>query len=162
LPGSGRLLGLTFCELGGGIVTWGLAKLVVWDAATLTQRASYTAERGVISAAAVSRTGALLAVGTDAGELVLLRSDGSLIARREAHDQRIDDIAISPDQTAIATGSSDRTARLWSASGAPRGVLVGHRANVTRVRFTPAGDRLVTTSATTPRACGAAPACCSA
>jgi WD40 repeat protein len=78
---------------------------------------------------------------------VLLRGDGSPIARREAHDARIYDIDLSPDETIIATASDDRTARLWSAAGEPRGILAGHRANVSGVRFTPTGDRIVTTSA---------------
>src|SRR6185436_4183035 len=144
---SAPIVGVTFCENGGCIITWDRAKLTVWDAATLAQRASYATEGKLISTAAISRTGALLAIGTFAGELVLLRGDGSLIARREAHDQRIEDIAFSPDETTLATSSPDRTARLWSVAAAPRGVLAGHRANVTRVRFTPAGDRLITTSA---------------
>ncbi|HSK04493.1 MAG TPA: WD40 repeat domain-containing protein, partial [Kofleriaceae bacterium] len=138
--------GGTFCEDGTCIVTWDTAKLVVWDAATLAPRASHH-QRGEILATAASRTGALLALGTRSGELVLLRGDGTAIATRAAHDDAIFGLAISPDGAAVATASSDGTARLWSAAGEPRGVLARHRANVTGVRFTPAGDRLVTTSA---------------
>jgi WD40 repeat protein/serine/threonine protein kinase len=146
LGGHQRIMGATFCETGTCIITWDTEKLVIWDAATLTQRATYQQSGGII-AAAVSRTGALIAIGTESGELALLRGDGSLIARRAAHDELVFDVAISPDETLVATGSNDRTVRLWSATGEPRGILAGHRANITRVRFTPAGDRLVTTSA---------------
>ena len=140
------LLGAMFCENGACIVTLDQEKVVLWDAITFAQRASYQDKRG-LQAAAVSHTGALIAVGTRSGELVLLRGDGGMIARRAAHDEQIFDVAISPDETIVATGSSDRTVRLWTATGEPRGVLAGHRANITQVRFTPAGDRLVTTSA---------------
>jgi WD40 repeat protein len=141
-----QLVGATFCDNGACIVTWDTEELVVWDASTFARRASYQQKDGFLSAA-VSRTGALLAAGTESGELVLLRGDGSQIAKRVAHDEPIFDIAISPDETVVATGSNDRTVRLWTAAGEPRGILTGHRANITRVRFTPAGDRLVTTSA---------------
>jgi WD40 repeat protein len=146
LKGLTAILGTTFCDNGACIVTWDTEKLVIWDATTLAQRASYQ-QSGSILTAAVSRTGALIAIGTESGEFALLRGDGSLIARRAAHDEQLFDIAISPDETLVATGSNDRTVRLWSATGEPRGILAGHRANITHVRFTPAGDRLVTTSA---------------
>jgi WD40 repeat protein len=144
LGGHGKILGARFCEDGTCIVTWDDARVVVWDAATLAPRTTYQPP-GEIRAAAVSRTGALIAIST-LKELVLLRGDGSLIAKHVAYDL-IDDIDISPDESVIAAGSRDRTVRLWSAAGEPRGVLVGHRAKVMRVRFTAAGDRLITTSA---------------
>jgi len=149
LDGHGAIFGATFCGDGSCIVTWDTAKLVVWDAATRAQRASFRLPEGqLLSAAAVSRTGDLIALGTYTGELVLLRGDGSEIARRAAHDEQIFDIDISPKGEAlVATASNDRTARLWGPTGEPRGILAGHRANVTRARFTPAGDRVVTTSA---------------
>jgi len=146
LTGHGTMNGATFCDNGACIVTWDAEKLVVWDAITFAQRASYHQPGGLL-AAAVSRTGALIAIGTESGELVLLRGDGSVIAKRAAHDEVIYDVAISPDETVVATGSNDRTVRLWSAAGEPRGVLTGHHANITWVHFTPAGDRLVTASA---------------
>jgi len=146
LAGQDAILGATFCENGACIVTWEAEKIILWDATTFAPRASYQ-QKGEFLAVAISRTGALIATGTTSGELVLLRGDGSLIARRAAHDDLIFDVAISPDETVVATGSNDRTVRLWSAAGEPRGILTGHRASVTWVRFTPAGDRLVTTSA---------------
>jgi WD40 repeat protein/serine/threonine protein kinase len=146
LGGHGFLVGATFCSDGSCIVTWDAGSVVVWDAATLAPRARHPIP-DEIRAVAVSRTGALLAIGTAKGELVLLRGGGSEIVRRAAHDEPIADVALSPDETTVATASNDRTARLWSIAGEPRGVLAGHRANVTRARFTPTGDRIVTTSA---------------
>ncbi len=147
LGGHGYLMGAAFCGDGSCIITWDLAKVVLWDTATLAPRASFDLPQGQIYTAAISRNGSLVALGTVSGELVLLRGDGSLITRRAAHDEQIFDIDISRDGTTVATASNDRTARLWSPTGEPRGILAGHRANVTRARFTPAGDRIVTTSA---------------
>ncbi|HWO17992.1 MAG TPA: protein kinase [Kofleriaceae bacterium] len=147
LDGHDTLKGATFCGNGSCIVSWDDHKVMVWDPATRATRASLELPDQLIISAAVSRSGALIAIGTRAGELVLLRGDGSEITRRAAHDDQIFDIDISPDETIVATASNDRTARLWSVAGEPRGVLAGHRANVTRIRFTPAGDRIVTASA---------------
>jgi WD40 repeat protein len=146
LTESHGIMGATFCDDGSCIVTWDRSTLDIWDAATFARRTSYRRD-GQLLGAAISRTGALIAIGTVSGDLVLLRADGTQIARRAAHDEPIFDIAISPDEALVATGSNDHTVRLWSAAGEPRGVLAGHRANITRVRFTPAGDRLVTASA---------------
>src|SRR6185436_16049752 len=141
-----RLIVATFCGDSARIVTWDEAKIAVWDTTTSMPLASYS-HPGRIRSGAATRTCSRLALGTNAGELVLLRGDGTVIARRAAHDEAIYDIAFSPDGSILATASFDRTARLWNADGEPRGVLTGHRASITKVRFTPAGDRLVTTSA---------------
>jgi WD40 repeat protein len=148
LAGLGRIQGATFCRTGACIVAWDTDRIIVWDTATRAPRASYQVDGSQqLHSATVSQTGALLALGTKLGRFVLLRGDGTLIVDRAAHDEPVFDIAISPDESLVVTGSDDRTARLWSASGEPRGILAGHRASVLQVRFTPAGDRIVTTSA---------------
>ncbi|HEX2689762.1 MAG TPA: serine/threonine-protein kinase, partial [Kofleriaceae bacterium] len=149
LTGHQLIRGAAFSENGSCIITWDTNQLVVWDPTTFARRATYQPRnnKGQILAAAVSRTGSLIAVGTEAGEFMLLRGDGSEIARRVAHDDLIFDITISPDEQLIATGANDHVVRLWNPAGEPLGVLAGHRANVTHVRFTPAGDRIITTSA---------------
>src|SRR5262249_43729771 len=43
-------------------------------------------------------------------------------------------------------GGIDGIVKLWTPAGEPRGVLRGHRAGITHVLFTPAADRVVSTS----------------
>jgi WD40 repeat protein len=65
----------------------------------------------------------------------------------EGHTGAVNSVAFGPDGRTIATGSSDRTARLWNVSGIqPRlqHTLGGHRDQVYRVALDPSGTRLAT------------------
>ncbi|XP_024940817.1 transducin beta-like protein 3 isoform X3 [Cephus cinctus] len=65
-----------------------------------------------------------------------------------AHEKDINSIAVSPNDRFIATGSQDKTAKLWTAEGLQLlGVLRGHRRGVWCVRFSPIDQVLLTTSA---------------
>ncbi|KIK36383.1 hypothetical protein CY34DRAFT_811336, partial [Suillus luteus UH-Slu-Lm8-n1] len=64
------------------------------------------------------------------------------------HTDYVRSVAFSPDGTRIATGSYDRTVRLWdAATGQPVGEpLLGHTSVVTSVSFSPDGTRIVSGS----------------
>jgi len=62
------------------------------------------------------------------------------------HDDQLTGATFSPSGDRILTASMDRTARLWSRSGAACGVFMGHRDKVTFAGFSHRGDRVLTAS----------------
>ncbi len=63
------------------------------------------------------------------------------------HARRLGCVAFAPDGTRLATGSVDRTARVWDVrTGAEVCVLRGHGDDVVTVAFSPDGRRLATAS----------------
>ncbi|XP_066545260.1 transducin beta-like protein 3 [Amia ocellicauda] len=66
----------------------------------------------------------------------------------KGHDKDVNSVAISPNDKLLASGSQDRTAKLWTTSDlALRGVFRGHRRGVWCVQFSPMDQVLATSSA---------------
>ncbi|KAA8585048.1 hypothetical protein FQN60_003742 [Etheostoma spectabile] len=72
-------------------------------------------------------------------------------ATEKAHDKDVNSVAVSPNDKLLASGSQDRTAKLWSLAGegnvALLGVFRGHRRGVWAVCFSPVDQVLATSSA---------------
>ncbi|XP_061158421.1 transducin beta-like protein 3 [Syngnathus typhle] len=68
-----------------------------------------------------------------------------------AHDKDINSVAVSPNDKLLASGSQDRTAKLWSLAGEASvqllGVFRGHKRGVWSVCFSPVDQVLATSSA---------------
>lgn len=78
----------------------------------------------------------------------------TLIANQtvKAHDDRIDAIATSPNDQLLATGSRDKTAKIFSAEGLRiLATLKGHRRGIYAIQFSPVDQVLVTAGDTTLR-----------
>lgn len=78
----------------------------------------------------------------------------TLIANQtiKAHDDRIDDVAISPNDQLVATGSRDKTAKIFSSSGLQiLATLKGHRRGVHALQFSPVDQVIVTAADSTLR-----------
>jgi WD40 repeat protein len=60
------------------------------------------------------------------------------------HSEYVNSVSFSPDGTTLASGSRDKTIRLWDvASGAPKAILGKHDNFVSEVSFSPNGKQLV-------------------
>ncbi|KAF5941157.1 hypothetical protein HYC85_022324 [Camellia sinensis] len=70
-----------------------------------------------------------------------LRQAGSL-----GHTERLTDVAFSPMDNYISTGSADRTAKLWNAEGSLLKTFGGHLDRLARIAFHPSGKYLGTAS----------------
>jgi WD40 repeat protein len=108
---------------------------------------------GAFYTAALSPDGGTLAVGGygvggDFGRIILIALSAGKIQRvLSGHRDCITALAFSPDGLRLASGSFDRTARIWDvATGDCRQVCAGHAARVGGVAFSPDGRRLATGS----------------
>ncbi|XP_005808812.1 transducin beta-like protein 3 [Xiphophorus maculatus] len=69
----------------------------------------------------------------------------------KAHDKDVNSVSVSPNDKLLASGSQDRTAKLWSLSGDGNlgllGVFRGHRRGIWSVCFSPVDQILASSSA---------------
>lgn len=65
----------------------------------------------------------------------------------KAHDNRIDALAVSPNDALMATGSRDKTAKIFTVEGLKQiAVLKGHKRGVFAIQFSPVDQVIVTSS----------------
>jgi WD40 repeat protein len=90
-------------------------------------------------------------VKSKAGPFVWVRSlrpppvplGGALCVICTGHESAVKVVAYSPNGRTLASGSSDKTVRLWEAeSGRQRACLIGHEGRVVSLSWSPDGRRL--------------------
>jgi WD40 repeat protein len=100
---------------------------------------------GVVWALVVSRHGKLIASGSASGELIAWDGDTGepLTQVIKAHTNWILSLDFSPDDTVLATGSYDQTARLWNTkTWQEQENLIQCGAFVRCIRYSPSGEHL--------------------
>jgi WD40 repeat protein len=87
----------------------------------------------------------LAAARSDSTVALIHTIDGRLVRECVGHTDSIHSMAFSDDGSLLATGSADRTARVWRiATGEPVGPPLEHDGMVFRVVFRPGSQQLAT------------------
>ena len=140
---------LSFSRDGRVLVGTTGAGVALWDveSGTMRVRASTIGMATYFPAAVVSHDGVCFAHSD--GDAVVVRdvSSGNEIARLEGHRAAVEALAFAPDDALLASGSIDRTVRLWDTrTWSARAVLEGHTDRVYSLTFSPDGEMLASGS----------------
>ena len=121
----------------------------VWDVRSRqVVRQILSLEERNLNDLAFSPDGRWLAAAGEKNILIWDSGSGTLLFQLSGHQGRVLCAIFSPDGRMLATGSTDRTIRLWNvAERREQAILKGHTSWVHAVRFSPDGRRLVSASA---------------
>jgi WD40 repeat protein len=145
LGGAGPVQGLAYAPDGGVLYAIdSLGALLAWSVASGEPQPGATWLHASGLALAVSRSGAIVAIGFTDGRIRLWdASRRQTIHSLQEAEGEINGLSFSPDGKTLASGSAGGTIRLWDTeTGQARGVLYGHTA-VQDLAFSPEGHRLV-------------------
>ncbi|XP_028069169.1 U4/U6 small nuclear ribonucleoprotein PRP4-like protein isoform X2 [Camellia sinensis] len=100
-----------------------------------------------LSGCSFSRDGKMLATCASSGVAkIWSMPQVRKVCTLKGHTERLTDVAFSPMDNYISTGSADRTAKLWNAEGSLLKTFGGHLDRLARIAFHPSGKYLGTAS----------------
>jgi WD40 repeat protein len=105
-----------------------------------------TSSKSPIYSLAVNSPGNLLAIGNEAGEIFIWNMQKYILeGLLRGHNARVNKLCFSKDNIKLASGSFDKSVRIWSLSKMedPPIVLNDHRDWVWSIAFSPSGERLL-------------------
>ena len=139
---EGQVLGVAFSPDGGRIATWGAdGSIRLWGAKDLAPLCTMEASSNEVSHAAFSPDGATLAAASGAEVQFWDVATGTSRFASDGHSAEVTCIAFSRDGLLVATGSLDRSLRVWRRDGAgPPRVLRGPRSRVLAVALSRKAD----------------------
>lgn len=126
--------------------------VTIWDSATAQPAKVLTNVLGAVNDARFSPDGKLLAVGggqpSAKGDLRIYQvSDWKLLANLGGHQDTVFSVAFSPDGKHLASGSFDKTVKLWDLTNSKLERTFTHHSDfVYAVAFSPDGKWLVSAS----------------
>jgi RNA polymerase sigma factor (sigma-70 family) len=126
------------------LVAGGIGSIRIWDLATGREVRRLPGHQGLVNCPmAVSPDGKKLAATWEGGQIVLREmATGKRFCEPEGHQRAIASIAFSPDGKTLASGSMDKTLRLWDAASGKERRRLSLPSNVHAV-FSPDGKSLV-------------------
>jgi WD40 repeat protein len=125
--------------------------LRLWDLKDGVTLKKTQGHQAAVEAVAVSRDGQLIASGGENGQLIAWNGDTgeSLIQPIKVHCAWIRSLDFSPDGSALASGSCDKTTELWSTKAwKVQGSSIICGGEVDCVRYSPSGELLANASTT--------------
>jgi WD40 repeat protein len=156
---TSQIKSVMFSPDGANCYTASLDRTVrVWDLTTgdcnrVFRVPSGAGDRGILTTADLSKDGSLLAVGVlgltvdHPADVYLLDAEGGAVKGiLRGHRKAIDAVAISPDQSVVASGGDDTQVRFHSLDGRDAWFLSGHTGRIAAMAFSPDGRTLATAS----------------
>lgn len=129
-----------------------LGRVEAWPRGASTPSWTNPEASGKVNAIRLSSSGKIIGVGAGqpgvAGETLLLDHQGNTTQVLRGHQDAVYCLAISPDESLIATGSYDHSIILWDvASGKQVRSFAGHNGAIYDLDFDPSGQVLASASA---------------
>ncbi len=98
-------------SLSGGMLLTNRGQLISYDA-SFSIKTRFTTEFGIITTIGLDIKNEIVYAGTKNGNLLVFKHNGELITTIKLHDQQVNKVVVSGDNTKILTASEDNSAKI--------------------------------------------------